>query len=323
MKLSDSFYRALEDKFRGSKEEIKNKLKIYLPIIKNLKGKKAIDLGCGRGEFLDLLTENGIQALGVDTKKEMVDNKNVVIEDALEFLKKQKDKSVSLISSFHMIEHVEFDYLYRLIKESFRVLDDDGILILETPNPENIRVACEYFYFDPTHKRPVPKGLLKFLLEYEGFYVNIWQLNSKKDLNIKDIFNAVAFDYCAIATKKPNNFIYEGVNLDMVLDEAKNREKSLEKTVELLMAENLKNQQKIETLRSQISALNHSVNNINNTIAVFDKWINTLIRNYFIRVFIKLQSAVGKIIRPFFSANTPKLNKRALEIYKELKRKNG
>jgi len=218
----DKFYKALEDRFRGTKEDIKEKLKVYLPLIGNIdKTKKILDIGCGRGEFLELLYENGYKNLyGVDINdkmtKEIKYDIKVYIEDGIQFLKKQQTSSYSIITSFHMVEHIEFDKVLEFIKEAFRVLDKEGILIIETPNPENLKVASESFYLDYTHIRPIPMDLLKFAVEYMGFSAKILRLNSKNIGNtIKDVIERVSPDYAIIGYKCSIADIEEGVSLDL------------------------------------------------------------------------------------------------------------
>jgi len=325
-------YRSFENRFRGPKEEVKGKLKVYIPILNTLKGKKALDLGCGRGEFLELLNEYGIEGVGVDIETSMTDSENVVISDALEFLRKQKDKSFSLITAFHMIEHVDIDYLLLLIKEAKRVLDDEGFLIFETPNPENLRVASEYFYLDPTHKRPVPKELLRFLLEYEGFYTRIWLLNSQKHSDITDIFNAVSFDYAAVASKKPHSFIKEGISIDMVLKDAKAREEAQQNTNRFILNELkkqydffderiIKTEEKINHLLSFLSQIQDTLNAHQKTIEKIDLWVKKLNKNIFIKI-LKKSYRILKKIKNFCFTRKPPMSKRAYKIYKDLKRKN-
>jgi O-antigen chain-terminating methyltransferase len=87
------------------------------------------------------------------------------VEDALEFLRKQPDASAAVISAFHLVEHVPIAYLIDLLDECHRVLAETGLLILETPNPENLTVGTWSFYMDPTHKKPLPPPLLEFLVQ--------------------------------------------------------------------------------------------------------------------------------------------------------------
>ncbi|RUU12631.1 SAM-dependent methyltransferase, partial [Mesorhizobium sp. USDA-HM6] len=165
-KSFDDLYKAFEDRFRGSKELVKERLQVYQPLLAQVPRQAegptlAIDLGCGRGEWLEILTEAGLEALGVDTNAGMAQEATenglkIELQDALEHLGGRPDNSVAVISAFHMVEHVPTDYLIGLLEECQRVLTDDGLLILETPNPENISVGTNTFHLDPTHKSPLP-----------------------------------------------------------------------------------------------------------------------------------------------------------------------
>ena len=172
------FYRAFEDKHRGSHETIKERLQIYLPFINPLKAIypdcPALDIGCGRGEWLETLLENGFQALGVDLDDGMLQackarNLPAIKVEALAYLKELPSESLAVLTGFHIAEHIPFDDLKELIGEAKRVLKPAGLLILETPNAENLIVGTQNFYLDPTHERPIPYMLLEFLMEYSGF----------------------------------------------------------------------------------------------------------------------------------------------------------
>ena len=240
----EKFYRALEEKFRGSEEEIKRKNSIYLELIKK---DKILDLGCGRGEFLKLLKEKGFKELiGVDLNPQMTKEiKNIKIynEDIIEFLKKLENKSFNVIVSFHLVEHIEFEKVLELIKEAFRVLSDDGILIIETPNPENIKVATQNFYIDPTHKNPIPIELLKFSFEYFGFFTRVLRRDSKIHNSIKDLIENVSPDYAIIGFKNPQmineEFFNRGISLDLAEYALEERIKNLEERMKNLEIEKL------------------------------------------------------------------------------------
>lgn len=172
----DALYAELEDNFRGSQDEIKERFRTYLPHI-NLLPTAAdmliVDLGCGRGEWLELLKEEGYQALGVDTNTVLLDrcrarDLDVIEIDALGYLRGRPDNSLSAITGFHIIEHLSIEILMNLLDEIIRVLRPGGIVIFETPNPENVLVGSNFFYFDPTHRNPLPSLLMKFLLESRG-----------------------------------------------------------------------------------------------------------------------------------------------------------
>ncbi|EKQ50537.1 MULTISPECIES: methyltransferase domain-containing protein [unclassified Clostridium] len=175
----DEFYVKFEDKFRGSEELISKRLNIYIDKIKqnfNSEGNvKLLDLGCGRGEWINKLIANGFSnVIGVDLNSTMIEEckekgLNVVYGNAIDYLKLQPDDSIDFISGFQIIEHLDFQEKMQLIKQSYRVLKKEGILLLETPNPENVLVGSCSFYIDLTHKNPVHPETLKFSMEEMGF----------------------------------------------------------------------------------------------------------------------------------------------------------
>lgn len=172
--LLDSLYASFEDRFRGDREEVKNRLRVYLPILSEAAvAADVLDVGCGRGEWLELLKKEGVQAQGVDRNRVFVEQcrqigLDVEEQDALAYLGRVADKSLSVITSFHLVEHLGFEELIRLLDEMIRALKPGGLLILETPNPENFMVGSCSFYADPTHRNPIPSPTLQFLLESRG-----------------------------------------------------------------------------------------------------------------------------------------------------------
>ncbi|MEY2500108.1 MAG: hypothetical protein QOI07_442, partial [Verrucomicrobiota bacterium] len=174
----DSFYLAFENKFRGSRQDIKQRVKVYLPFVKDAKagkrGRPVIDLGCGRGEWLELLRDEKLVGQGIDLNEFMVaectERKlSVGKADALEHLGGLRAGTAGGITAFHVIEHLPFPSLLRLCAECLRVLRPGGILILETPNPDNLQVGANRFYTDPTHLHPLPHQLTQFILAAAGF----------------------------------------------------------------------------------------------------------------------------------------------------------
>lgn len=173
------FYRALEERFRASRDEVIARLQGYRPFweavqIHCSEPPQALDIGCGRGEWLELLTRHGFNAKGVDLDEGMLAacferGLDAELRDGLDALKALPDNSLNLISAFHVVEHLPFDYLQALLSESYRVLAPAGLLILETPNSENLTVGTSSFYLDPTHQRPIPAGFLDFLCQHSGF----------------------------------------------------------------------------------------------------------------------------------------------------------
>jgi ubiquinone/menaquinone biosynthesis C-methylase UbiE/predicted transcriptional regulator len=174
----DSLYAAFEDAFRGTRAEIKSRHTVYLPLLRDhgigSESMPLLDLGCGRGEWLELLSENGVEARGIDRNDEMVKRCEalgfaVTQADALPYLTGLPDGSLGAVTSFHMVEHMPFNEVMTLIDESLRVLKPGGLLVLETPNPQNIQVGAHTFYFDPTHLKPLPSAMLRFFVEARGF----------------------------------------------------------------------------------------------------------------------------------------------------------
>lgn len=176
--MDDEMYVSFENQFRGTRESIKEYQKIYLPyIIEAHAGNKnspVLDIGCGRGEWLELLKENGYTAKGLDSNRVMIQccqelGLNAIESDVIEYLTKLPPASIGVITAFHLLEHLPFRIQISLLDESLRVLKSGGLIILETPNPQNLIVgACE-FYNDPTHKNPIPPDALKYFVEIRGF----------------------------------------------------------------------------------------------------------------------------------------------------------
>jgi len=174
----NNFYKAFEDQHRGSRETIKSRLAVYMPFIQKIQevhpNATALDLGCGRGEWLELLKDHQLSASGIDLDDGMLSacrsrGLNVQTGDAIAHLKSLPADSLSIVSGFHIAEHLSLGDLETLIQEALRALKPAGLLILEAPNTENLVVGTSSFYLDPTHQRPLPSALLSFLVGYLGF----------------------------------------------------------------------------------------------------------------------------------------------------------
>ncbi|TVP61799.1 MAG: methyltransferase domain-containing protein [Nodularia sp. (in: Bacteria)] len=173
----DAFYVAFEDKFRGKREDIYHRLKIYLPLIKSSQAGipefPILDVGCGRGEWLELLREAGYTARGIDINRVMLAQcksrgLEVTEADVITYLQALPDASLSAITGFHIIEHLSFETLVQLFDEIVRVLKSKGLVIFETPNTRNILVGSGDFYRDPTHINPIHPDTISFLAESRG-----------------------------------------------------------------------------------------------------------------------------------------------------------
>ena len=210
----NTFYREFEDRYRGSVELIRERLRVYLPFAlpckKTHTKPTALDLGCGRGEWLDVLKEHGFDSIGIDIDANMLKDcqeRGLTVKeaDALTFLKQCADESYAIISAFHFVEHIEFEDVHVLTREAMRALKPGGLLILETPNPESLLVGTAQFYLDPTHRHPLPAELLAFAVEYNQFarvktlYLQEPKMTSK--ITFENILTGVSPDYAIVAQK--------------------------------------------------------------------------------------------------------------------------
>jgi O-antigen chain-terminating methyltransferase len=170
--LEDWRYTGFENRFRGPEDAVKSQLGDYLRYFK--KGSKVVDLGCGRGEFLDLLKSKWIDAEGIDINEQMVDickDKGLACRkgDILEALADYQDASLGGIFSSQVIEHLPPPYLRRLMEVAFLKLAPSAPMVLETINPASVFALVEIYHLDISHEQPVHPQALKFLLESSGF----------------------------------------------------------------------------------------------------------------------------------------------------------
>lgn len=176
--IFDRGYKSFADDFRGPEAAIRERLGVYLPLIAGVDstlrgGRTALDLGSGRGEWLALVSEHGWKATGVEPNSISEASKGidatVIQADALDYLRQCAANSFGLVTAFHIVEHLETEYLLQLLRQILRVLIPGGLLIMETPNPENLTVATWSFHLDPTHNVPIPPNLLRYHAEVAGF----------------------------------------------------------------------------------------------------------------------------------------------------------
>ncbi|MFL6192968.1 MAG: class I SAM-dependent methyltransferase [Thermoanaerobaculia bacterium] len=166
-------YLELERRYRGTEEEIRERIAAYLPYLNGLPG-PVLDLGCGRGESLALLRDHGIAGRGVDSSARMVQlcrdrGLEAQVGDLFAVLEGLEAGSLGGVVSFHVIEHLPAGALDRLVRLAARALRPGGVLILETPNPLSVVVAARNFWLDPTHVRPVHPESLRLMYELAGF----------------------------------------------------------------------------------------------------------------------------------------------------------
>ncbi|MFA7666746.1 MAG: methyltransferase domain-containing protein [Burkholderiaceae bacterium] len=248
------FYRAFEDCYRGSRELIAGRLAVYRPFIQALKAAfpqaSGADLGCGRGEWLELLAAEGLAGQGIDLDEDMLADcreRGLTVErgDALAWLRAQPDESFALVSAFHLVEHLPFETLQALIVEALRVLRPGGLLVMETPNPENLVVGTESFYLDPTHTRPLPAALLSFLARFHGFErVQVLRLQhdpalmSAPVLGLRQVIEGVSPDYSVLARKGGPQAVVDALDAAFAIEDGISRA-ALADRYDRLLAERL------------------------------------------------------------------------------------
>lgn len=190
-RLSVYQYSDFEQRFRGDELEVKEKLKRYLPIFAT--ADNILDIGCGRGEFLELLQQQGKKAVGIDISESMLRRaaeKSMICKKAaaLEYLQQEKDNSLGGIFSAQVIEHLQPEYLRDAVRESYRVLTKNAPIVLETINPLSIFALSNIYFLDITHQKPLHPEYMRYLLESSGFsevkIIYSDELNEEKLLEI-------------------------------------------------------------------------------------------------------------------------------------------
>ncbi|MEG6522880.1 class I SAM-dependent methyltransferase [Desulfotomaculum sp. 1211_IL3151] len=171
-KALDFDYFMFEHRFRGSRESVKEKQKDYLELFKGKNN--VVDIGCGRGEFVELLIENGVGVTGIDINREMVNycqglGLPVIESDLFVYLETQADDSLDGIFAAQVIEHLTPAQIIDLIRLSYRKLKPTGVLLAETVNLHALIIFANQFYMDPSHEKPVHPTTVQFLMEGEGF----------------------------------------------------------------------------------------------------------------------------------------------------------
>ena len=170
----DSFYAGLTEAFRGPEVLVRARLRDYVSDLETVHHLGPIlDVGCGRGEMLEVMREVNFDAYGIDTNPlcvEACQQRGLTAElaEVRDHLASIPNSSLAAITAIHLVEHLPTEDLIEFINLAMVALKSGGILILETPNPENVLVSSLYFYLDPSHHHPLPPPLLEFILASRG-----------------------------------------------------------------------------------------------------------------------------------------------------------
>ena len=165
-------YMKFADRFRGPEEYVREGQRFYVDKFRGCQD--VLDVGCGRGEFLELMKEAGIPALGIDQSEELValcHRKGLAAKaaDMFSYLSDLADQSIGGVFCAQVVEHLSPDLVPEFIRLAHAKLRRGGVLAVETPNPESLAIFATHFYLDPTHTRPIPPALLGFYVEEAGF----------------------------------------------------------------------------------------------------------------------------------------------------------
>ena len=170
----ESRYLFFEERFRGSREWLKDKFREYVPYFQTSLNAPVLDLGCGRGEFLELMKEAKVPSKGVDSNQMMVQKcKELGLDvsqgDLLKFLLAQPENSLGGIFCSQVVEHLPPEILLRLLEAAFSRLKPDAPILLETVNIASVFALTQVFSRDLTHSTPIHPETLEFMVNACGF----------------------------------------------------------------------------------------------------------------------------------------------------------
>ena len=201
------------ERFRGSEESIRERQQVYVSRFRE--HSPVLDLGCGRGEMLEVFREAGIQAYGIDMNNDSIalcrtKGLNAEKADLFTYSHAVPDSSLRGVVCCQVAEHLPPDRLPEMLRALHGKMRVGGLIAIETPNPECLAIFATHFYLDPTHRHPIPPALMSFYLEEAGFgRVEIERLFPAVDAIPslaelpegfrKDFFGAL--DYVAFAVK--------------------------------------------------------------------------------------------------------------------------
>ncbi|MHB8689908.1 MAG: class I SAM-dependent methyltransferase [Solirubrobacteraceae bacterium] len=197
-------YVGFEDFFRGSEEQIRDRQRPYVALLKDRA--PVLDVGCGRGEMLELLGEAGIEAEGVDLDEAMIERCHakgltaVTVEDAVGRLQRADDASLGAVFAAQVIEHLPFEALVAFFRHARRALRPGGAVLVETVNPHAPQ-ALKHFWIDPTHQHPLFPEVVLALCRLSGFeQAFLWYPHGNGD---PDLDRGEQMDYAVVAETRP------------------------------------------------------------------------------------------------------------------------
>ncbi len=311
--MEDNFYLDFENNFRGSPDQICKITSNYdglISHINNIEDKPTLlDIGCGRGEWLKKCSNLGFKTLGFELNPKMASmcqemGLNVKEGDALSLLKELPDNSFSLITVFHVIEHISFENINLLLSECYRILNNQGLIILETPSIDNLSVSSRLFHIDPTHVNPINPDLLLFSMERIGFdmvkyfFINGGPLQSDDHDSLTRILNGVAQDLMIIGTRSETStrLLKENNRWRYHLNQGLSTIEACVQFDHRLRIKSLMQDQSINYLRDRVYTLEAKINKINTSPFLFIGNIFRKIFKYIISKFINQKTKLNILI---------------------------
>ena len=314
--MTSNFYLAFENEFRGDTESILSQFSKYDflidLIIKDIENPKFIDIGSGRGEWIQKWSNKVEDCFGIENDQEMISlcrekGLNIIDGDAIDILPTLSTNSVSILTMFHMIEHINYKQCRKILSECYRVLSEDGIFIIETPSIDNLIVSTNTFYLDHTHISHINPEALKFSMKSIGFdkvsdfYINGGPMKDDKHSKITRILNGVAQDLLIVATKnvsKSKLIFHEDIDWQEKLNQAP-------KTMQACVDFDLRNEKILLDLKNVNSYSKTEIiylkNSLKNQLKAFDALsneVNTL--KHDLKNIIKVYRGIRNILYPFY-----------------------
>lgn len=187
----DAFYAALAEGFRGPEAVVRSRVRAYVDDLERVRSLgPVLDVGCGRGEMLEVLREAEIEGYGIDNNPLCINicrerGLKAELVDAREHLSQLAPGSLGAVTAIHVVEHLALEDLIEFLDLAMAALKPGGLLILETPNPENLVVSSLFFYLDPSHRHPLPPPLLQFIVASRGIVdLEIRRLDRSNELDV-------------------------------------------------------------------------------------------------------------------------------------------
>ncbi len=314
--MTSNFYLDFENQFRGDTESILSQFSKYdfliELIIKDIEKPRLIDIGSGRGEWIQKWSSKIEDCFGIENDQGMISlcrakGLNIIDGNALDILPTISTNSVSILTMFHMIEHINYKQSLKILSECYRVLSEDGVFIIETPSIDNIVVSTNNFYLDQTHISHINPEAIKFSMKNIGFekvsdfYINGGPMKNENHSKITRILNGVAQDLLIVATKsvsKSQLIFNQDINWQEKLNQAP-------KTMEACVDFDLRNEKTLLELKNinacsqiEISFLKDSLNNHLNAFDLLNNEVNNLKNE--LKFILKIYRLIRKIFYPLY-----------------------